>query len=59
MNPLMVAGAGRKRVDTRLVDLNPTGNAEFMPNFLAQTGKGEAAHAFLLNHSQLHSDSYP
>src|SRR6267154_6114902 len=59
MNPLMIAGTGRKRVDTRLVDLNPTGNTEFMPNFLAQTGKGEAAHAFLLNHSRLHSDSYP
>src|SRR6266851_364976 len=59
MNPLVIAGTGRKRVDTRLVDFNPTGNAEFMPNFLAQTGKGEAAHAFLLDHSRLHSVSYP
>src|ERR1700675_4441185 len=59
MNPLVIAGTGRKRVDPRLVDRNPTGNTEFMSNFLAQTGKGEAAHAFLLNHSRLHSDSYP
>src|SRR5712672_1476792 len=59
MNPLLITGTGRERVDTRLVDRNPTGNAEFMSNFLAQTGKGEAAHAFLLNHSRLHSDSYP
>src|ERR1700682_3884436 len=59
MNPLLIAGTGRKRVDTRLVDRNPTGNTEFMSNFLAQTGKGEVAHAFLLNHSRLHSDSYP
>src|SRR3984893_16154246 len=59
MNPLMIAGTGRKRVDTRLVDRNPTGNTEFMSNFLAQTGKGEVAHACLLNHSRLHSDSYP
>src|SRR6266702_5729897 len=59
MNPLPIAGTGRKRVDTRLVDRDPTGNTEFMSNFLAQTGKGEAAHAFLLNHSRLHSDSYP
>src|SRR6202022_315697 len=59
MNPLVIAGTGRKSVDTRLVDRNPTGNTEFMSNFLAQTGKGEAAHAFLLNHSWLHSDSYP
>src|SRR5712671_1410381 len=59
MNPLVITGAGRKRIDAWLVDRNPTGNAEFMSNFLTQTGKGEAAHAFLLNHSRLHSDSYP
>src|ERR1700675_835162 len=59
VNPLVIAGTGRKRVDTRLVDCNPTGNTEFMSNFLAQTGKGEAAHAFLLNRSRLHSNSYP
>jgi len=55
---LVIVGTGRKGIDTRLVDRHPTRNAEFLPNSFAQTGKGEIAHAFLLDHSLLHSDSY-
>src|SRR6266436_6960364 len=58
VNPLVIAGTGCKGVDTRLVDRHPTRNAEFLPNSFAQTGKGEIAHVFLLDHSLLHSDSY-
>ena len=49
MNPLMVAGAGRKRVDARLVDRNPIGKAELLSDSIAQAGKGEVAHVFLLD----------
>src|SRR5258708_3831985 len=58
VNPLVIAGTGCKGVDTRLVDRHPTRNAEFLANSFAQTGKGEIAHVFLLDHSLLHSDSY-
>src|SRR3984893_1334436 len=58
VDPLVIAGTGRERVDTRLVDRNPIRNAEFLPNSFAQTGKGEIAHVLLLDHSRLHSDSY-
>src|SRR6266850_5463938 len=58
VDPLVIVGTGRKGIDTRLVDRHPTRNAEFLPNSFAQTGKGEIAHAFLLDHSLLHSDSY-
>ena len=49
MNPLAIAGAGRKRVDAWLIDRDPIGKSEFMPNSFAQTGKGEVAHVFLLS----------
>jgi hypothetical protein len=49
MNPLAIAGAGRERVDAWLIDRDPIGNSEFMPNSFAQPGKGEVvAHVFLL-----------
>ena len=40
MDPLMIAGAGRKRVDARLVDRDPIGNAELMPDVFAQVRQG-------------------
>src|SRR5882724_7622100 len=58
MNPLMIAGTGRKRIDPRLVDCNPIGQTEFLSNSFAQTGKGEVAHVLLLDHSRLHSDRH-
>src|ERR1700737_1931308 len=48
MNPLMVAGARRKRVDAWLVDRDPIGHAELLSHSLVQSGKGEVAHLFLL-----------
>jgi hypothetical protein len=48
VNPLMVAGAGGERVDTRLIDRGPFGQAKLLSNSFAQTGKGEVAHIFLL-----------
>src|SRR4029077_13144384 len=44
MNPLMIAGAGRKRVDALLIHRNPIGKSEFLSNSFAQTGEGEPAH---------------
>jgi hypothetical protein len=47
MNPLAIAGAGRKRVDALLIYRDPIGKSEFMPDFFAQTGKGEVAQIVL------------
>src|SRR6266481_6498032 len=58
VDPLVIPSTGCKRVDARLVDRNPTGNAEFLPNSFAQTGKDEVAHVLLLDHSRLHSDRH-
>jgi hypothetical protein len=58
MNPLAIAGAGRKRVDAWLIDRDPIGKSEFMPNSFAQTGKGEVAQFFLLDLSWLGPNSY-
>jgi hypothetical protein len=58
MNPLAIAGAGRKRVDAWLIYRNPIGKSEFMPNSFAQTGKDEVAHVLLLDHSPLRSNGY-
>jgi hypothetical protein len=40
MNPLAIAGAGSKRIDARLIDRDPIGNTEFLPDPIAQTSKG-------------------
>jgi hypothetical protein len=40
MNPLAIACARRKRVDARLIYRDPLGNAEFLPDPIAQTSKG-------------------
>jgi len=50
MNPLTIAGAGRKRVDAWLVNGRPIGKTEFLPDSIAQTRKGEIAHVLLLDH---------
>ena len=50
MNPLMIAGAGRKRVDSWLVYGRPIGNTELLPDSITQTRKGEIAHVLLLDH---------
>jgi hypothetical protein len=50
MNPLTIAGAGRKRVDAWLVHGRPIGKTEFLPDSITQTRKGEIAHVLLLDH---------
>jgi hypothetical protein len=40
MNPLAIAGAGRKGVDAWLIYRDPIGKTEFLPDSIAQTGKG-------------------
>src|ERR1700735_2187395 len=57
MNPLAIAGAGRKCVDAWLIYLDPIGNSEFMPNSFVQTGQGEVAH-ILLHYPPLRSNGY-
>src|SRR5258705_1437087 len=47
MNPLLIAGAGGKRVNAWLVDRSPIGKTKFLSNSFAQTGKGEVAHVFV------------
>src|SRR5258708_14734799 len=49
VNPLMIASARRKRIDPCLVDRNPIGHAELLPDSFAQTRKGKTAHIFLLD----------
>ena len=44
MNPLVIAGAGGKRVDAWLIYLDPIGKSEFMPDSFAQTRKCEVTH---------------
>jgi hypothetical protein len=46
MNPLPIAGACSKRIDTRLIDRDPIRQTEFLSNSFAQTGEGEIAHVF-------------
>src|SRR3984957_13890708 len=48
MNPLMVAGARRKRIDAPLVDRDPIGHAELLSYSFPQSGEGEVAHLFSL-----------
>jgi hypothetical protein len=56
VNPLAIAGAGRKRVDAWLINRNPIGNTKFLSNAFAQAGKGEVAHVFLLDFFGLRSN---
>jgi hypothetical protein len=44
MNPLVIAGAGGKRVDAWLVYLDPIRKPELLPNSFAQTRKCEVTH---------------
>jgi hypothetical protein len=46
MNPLVIAGTGRERIDARLIDRNPIGHAKFLANSFTQAGKGEVPHVF-------------
>jgi hypothetical protein len=57
MDPLTIAGAGRKRIDPWLIHRDPIGKSEFMPNSFAQADKGEVAHVFLLDLSWRRSNS--
>jgi hypothetical protein len=57
MDPLTIAGAGRKRIDPWLIHRDPIGKSEFMPNSFAQASKGEVAHVFLLDLSWRRSNS--
>jgi hypothetical protein len=40
VNPLAIARARGKRVDTRLIYRDPLGDTEFLPDPIAQTSKG-------------------
>jgi hypothetical protein len=57
VNPLAIAGTGRKCVDAWLIYRDPIGKSEFMPNSFAQADKGEVAHVFLLDLSWRRSNS--
>jgi len=52
VNPLMIARAGRKRVDARLVDSNPVRHADLFADACPETCKSEFFHAPLLMNPQ-------
>jgi hypothetical protein len=40
VNPLAVAGAGSEHIDAPLIQRDPIGNTELLPDPIAQTSKG-------------------